>query len=203
MATKCSICRDVANMAAIDSLLDSGVSQKEVSKQFGISKFSLSRHVNHHRNQVEPASETHNDIQLWLSRCDDQYQAACFDNDSRAAIQSLAQGLRACEAKAKAAERRAEAKLEAGGDDSRISIGSLDQVMELFDQVPATPTDAAKLEEALRRARALNRVDAMQMFFRMIEDSAFAEDLVTFATSWTPAKKGESDEPILQVSAAN
>lgn len=202
MATKCSICRDVANMAAIDSLMDSGVSQKEVSKQFGISKFSLSRHVNHHRNQVEPASETHNDIQLWLSRCDDQYQAACFDNDSRAAIQSLAQGLRACEAKAKAAERRAEAKLEAGEDDSRISIGSLDQVMELFDQVPATPTDAAKLEEALRRCRALNGVDGVQIFYRMMEDNRFCSDLVSYATNWTPKEKG-SNEPVQTESAAN
>ncbi|MFZ3277663.1 MAG: hypothetical protein WA182_12240 [Candidatus Sulfotelmatobacter sp.] len=197
MPSKCQVCVSPF-LSQISDLLDQNtLTLKQISEQFNISVHSLSRHCARHRNEApESPAETANDISLWIQRCDDQYRAAVFDSDSRSAIQALGQGLRAVEARQKQLEREREVTDEEGESDGRISVSSLDQMMELFDQVPVTRTDAAKLEEALRRARALNRVDGMQIFHRMIENNEFAEDLVTYATSWTPTKKGITNESV-------
>ena len=55
--------------------------------------------------------------------------------------------------------------------------------------------DQAKLQEALDRCRAINRLDGVQVFFKMIENPEFCTDLTAFATNWTPKEKGIDDVP--------
>ena len=174
---------------------NSGESIKAISEMFKVSRYSLSRHLNHHRNPAVSVGSAGGDISTWLSRANDEYLLARADADSRGAIQALIAGLRACEAKAKQAERQAEAAEEEESDDGRVSIGSLDDVMEMFNRVPDDPVDREKLTLALAKARELNRVDGMTIFYRMLENGEFASDLVTFATNWNPMEKG-TNQPL-------
>ena len=106
------------------------------------------------------------------------------------------------------AERKAAAKAasdaDSGMDDGKISVGSLDDVCQMFDAAAASssPIDQEKLQEAYRRAKLLNLPDMMTIFYKAIEDSVFAQDLVRWVALWEPAQKGEaaneSAEPISQ-----
>jgi hypothetical protein len=200
----CSVCARVTEVAAIDSLLDNGSSLSDVAKQFpGTSRFALARHLKHRKADAEsPISETMAQCRLWMSRADDQYASAVADDDTRSAISAIASGLRAVETALRTAEKEKEVAEEAEADDAPISIGSLDDVMEMFNRVPDNAVDAGKLAEALRRAKALNQVDAMQMFYKMIECPEFASDIVVYATSWEPKEKGKADEPFLEKASA-
>lgn len=197
--TKCSICLNTAILAQVDNLLDSGTPQKQIAEMFNISKFSISRHVNNCRRPAESPE----DIGLWLSRADLLFRQAQADSDMRGAVQSLTVGLRALEARAKEQERNAEAT-EEGEVDDRVDIQDLDSMIALFDQVEPSPVDQPKISIALAKARSLNRMDAVSIFFRMWENSAFAQDLTDYATSWKSEEKGKADEPVLEkVSAPN
>ena len=209
MPARCQICTS-PYLQQISDLIDSNtLTLKQIAVQFSVSVFSLSRHCARHRRPAEPASEaTSNDIQIWLDRCHAQYEAAVFDNDARAAIQTLAQGLRACEARQKQLEReREEVAQEAGEDgDFRFSISDLDGVNLLLSQTEPDPVDVPKIEEALKRCRLLNLPDGMVIFHRMIESPAFAQDLLRWAALWEPTKKGEAaneSEFIPQATAPN
>jgi hypothetical protein len=197
MPSRCSICSRTADLAAISDLVDAQVPLKEIASQFHCSYSALVRHCARHRNPAAPeAGSAGTDIAIWLSRAEDQYKAAVFDNDQRGAIQALVAGLRACEAKAKQAERDQEVAEEAGEDDGRISIQDLDGVVELLTQTPDVPADQAKIKIALDKARILCKPDMVAVFYRAYENFAFASDLMTWAASWQPAQKGDSDAVI-------
>lgn len=205
MPGKCSICTH-ENVTQMESLADSGESIKAIAEQFNVSRFSLSRHINHHRNSSPAAGSASTDLEIWLSRANDEYLLARADADSRAAIQALIAGLRAVEAREKQAERDHEAVEEDKSEDSCVSIGSLDEIVSMLTEVPDDPVDRAKLKEALARARALNRPDAVAIFFKMTECNEFAEDLATYAATWQPPTKGEAandPELVPQTTAPN
>ena len=206
--TKCSICRGTANLAVIDSLIDSSsMTLKEISEQFHISVYSLSRHSRHRNNPALEDGSASSDLQsksdlLW-ERSNEIWALAAADADLRSQISSIQTGLRSLELQAKQAERNREIAEEAGEADGKVSINSLDDVLSfLSPPTEPDPVDAKKLEEALRRCRALNGVDGVQIFYRMMEDNRFCSDLVSYATNWTPKEKG-SNEPVQTESAAN
>jgi hypothetical protein len=206
MPGKCSICTH-KNVAQRKSLADSGESIKAIAEQFQVSRFSLSRHINHHRNPAAPVagSAGTDDLQsrsdlLW-KRSNQIWELASADADLRSAISSVQTGLRSLELQAKQKERDQEIAAEEN-DDDRVSIGDLDSVIQLFDAVPPDPVNQVKLKIALDKARAANRMDGVAIFFKMLEDSAFAADLTDFATTWK--QKEKVDEPVqAQTSASN
>jgi hypothetical protein len=188
MAKPCSICTS-PNCAAIDSLLDSGESQLSVSQRFSVSKFALSRHAR--RLCQQPTDSIDSDEKIWLERLERAHQQAVTDGDVRGMQQTTSAALREIRARKTAKAKAAEVAPES--DDGKISISSLDDVMEMFNRVPDNSVDAAKLKEALRRARALNHSDGVQIFLRMLECREFAQDLTAWVASWQPARKGDSD----------
>jgi hypothetical protein len=110
---RCSVC-DSPNATAIDDLLNAGVTQKDVAQQFSLSKFVVSRHVRHAKQEANGNDVGQTEIAKWLARADDQYLLAVANADQRAAVQALIVGLRGIEAKAKSDEREAEASQEQG-----------------------------------------------------------------------------------------
>ena len=198
----CSVCARADVVQQIDSLLNCGESMTAVSKQFGISRFSLARHLRHRAAETEPpVSAAQLEISKWLSRAEDEYAKAAQDNDTKSAIAAIASGLRAVETQLRTEEREAASDADSGVDDGRVSISSFDDALALFDAVPSTPVDKAKLQEMLKRARLLNAPDATTIFHKMLECPEFASDLVRWSALWEPAKKGEPDEPLPQEQA--
>jgi hypothetical protein len=151
-----------------------------------------------------PGDELDEEESLWARRLEESYQRALSDEDQRgmqAAAKAGLSHIRSRKAeKAKAAKTASDAA--SGVDDGKISIDSFDGLLAMFNQIPATPVDAAKLREALQRARAINRPDMVQIFFRALENSAFAADLARYCALWEPAQKG-TDDAVIQTETAS
>ncbi|MFZ0866818.1 MAG: hypothetical protein WAU76_19310 [Candidatus Sulfotelmatobacter sp.] len=153
-----------------------------------------------------PGDELDEEESLWARRLEESYQRAVHDEDQRGMQAAAKAGLshirqrKAEKAKVAAAKQDA----DSGMDDGKISVGSLDDVIQMFDAAAAQPDpiNQAKLQEAYRRAKLLNLPDMMTIFYKAIEDSVFAQDLVRWVALWEPAQKGEaaneSAEPISQ-----
>jgi hypothetical protein len=145
-----------------------------------------------------PGDELDEEESLWARRLEESYQRAVSDEDQRGMQAAAKAGL--SHVRQRRTERKAAAKAASdacsGADDGKISIGSLDEFISVLDQVPPDPIDQAKLKEALARCRAINRLDGLQIFFKMIECPGFAEALTDFATSWQPPTKGEDDATV-------
>ena len=193
MGKGCSICAH-PNVQEIDSLLDSGQFKKEVAAQFSVSVHALSRHG----RGLCRTDALDQEEEKWNARLEKTYQQAVTDQDVRGQQQVATTALR--HVRARKAERKAAAKAasdaDSGMDDGKINVGSLDDVCQMFDAAAASssPIDQEKLREAYRRAKLLNLPDMMTIFYKAIEDSVFAQDLVRWVALWEPAQKGEPDE---------
>jgi hypothetical protein len=185
-ARVCSICQH-PNVQQIDSLLDSGTFQKTISEQFHISKFALSRHA----RRLCQSTDLEPDEKIWLDRLERAHAQAVIDQDVRGMQQTATAGLREIRARKAAKAKAAEVAPDAE-DEDKISVGSLDDVMEMFNRVPSSPVDDSKLRGALAKARSLCCPDAVQILHRMLECPEFGRDLVHFAAVWQPAQKEES-----------
>jgi hypothetical protein len=202
----CSICGRTTDVAAIDSLLDAGETLTVVSKQFNTSRFALARHLKHRKSEAEaPISATQAEISKWLARADLEYEKASQDDDIRSANASIASALRCIETQLRTAEKEKEVTEEAGEDDVKISISNLDDVCAMFDQAQASddPVDQAQIKITLDKARLLCKPDMVAVFYRAYENLRFAEDLLTWAATWEPEKKGNSDGPVQTGRCAN
>lgn len=188
---------------AIDEALALGeVSLQALATRFNVSPYALSRRRK--RLAITPAVEA-DDLPAqalkWRERADQLWRQGTADADSRAMAQAVSAGLRSVELQARQKERDQEIAAEEN-DDDRVSIGDLDSVISLFDAAPPDPVNQVKLKIALDKARAVNRMDGVAIFFKMLEDSAFAADLTDFATTWKQEEK--VDEPVqAQTSASN
>lgn len=149
MAKPCSICNS-PDGAAIDELLDAGMTQKAVADQFGLSKGSISRHARHAKQQVE-GNDSETEISKWLSRADDQYLLAVANADQRGAVQSLVAGLRAVEAKVKSDERAFEKEQEQGGNVPPITVEQYDELTRKAEEAAAARGDDCMLIDRVTR----------------------------------------------------
>lgn len=125
----CSICCH-SDCAAIDVQLASGVFQSDIAEKFRVSRFAVSRHARH---SVSTVSENETDsleaqARKWRMRADTLWTRSEIDQDSRAAAQALAAGLRSCELQARHEQRETEATSEA--DAGAISIQQIDRLFE-------------------------------------------------------------------------
>jgi hypothetical protein len=198
----CSICQH-PNLAAIDSLLDSGEFQKDISQRFNISKFALSRHARRLCQQSTDSIDP--DEQIWLERLERAHAQAVTDGDVRGQQQTTSAALREIRARKAAKAKAAKATSDAdSGDSGKIGIGDLDAMVVVLSQENPTPVDRVKIAEVLRRSRELSRPDFVTIFLKAWENARFAEDLATFAATWEPpVEKGNDDAVIPQVTAPN
>jgi hypothetical protein len=212
-ANRCSICKNTANLAAIDSLLDSGTPQKEVAATFNVSRFAISRHVNHQRNSSPAAGSpgSAGDLQsksalLW-ERSNEIWNLGAADADLRSQISSIQTGLRSLELQAKQRERDQEAKEEAGQGlidaQGRLDIGALSEISEwweknLDDQQKKSIERAAQLESELRVS------DGSRLFETMRTDPILREAVLKYAFDFQLARKekNENESELIQESSA-
>lgn len=198
MPGKCSICTH-ENVAQMESLADSGESIKTISEQFRVSRFSLSRHINHHRNLPPGVESAGDDLKaksdlLW-ERSNLAWRLAERDEDVRGLVQSVQTSLRSLELAHKQAERKAEAALTSE-DDRRVDIADLDGMVSLLTATYEDPADQARLELALAEGRRLNRPDFYEIFLMVNERQGFGPALREFAATWKLAQKGDADATV-------
>jgi hypothetical protein len=108
---KCSICTHPEAMA-INSALEAGLKQLEISQQFFVSRYAVSRHKNRCLVTTPvPAGEFSNSAEAlakWMQRCDETYLAASVNSDVRSAVAALSAAVRSLQFSVKQEEKERE-----------------------------------------------------------------------------------------------
>ena len=184
----CSVCLD-PGIATINSLIESGVTQRTISEQFPFSVSQISRHSRHLAPATAdltdaPASRDH---ALWLRRAEETFLRASADGDTKSAGQAISVAVRALTAMHKKQSEEAEAR-KAVTDDP-FSVQSIDQSLRDFMKQRDAANDypSAKAESLF-----IETPDFARIVFAVWRDRSLIPALLTACTNYIPERKSEN-----------
>lgn len=177
MSTRCLVCNDPRRLE-IETAMLRRVLLKDLSSQFGLSAFSLSRHRRLHLgNEGSEVPESNGDLraqaQKWLARADQIWQTATVDADVRGQAEATRVALRGIEQLRKAQLQEPQQAPNVPGA-TGLTLEYLDDLMERhYTQAANDPRyRVARLIEqsaSEEQAEMIERLLSDSKFFREVE----------------------------------